>query len=155
MTVTQELGDLFHSGEAAIGHGVNVYGVMGAGIAVGFKREYPEMFEYYAAACREKVLQPGRVLFWREQGKASVYNIASQDSPGANASYEWLEEGLDRALAHAKAQGFTRIGLPRIGAGIGGLEWDEVFPLFTRLSDKHGVDIAVWYKPVVRGIVGA
>lgn len=148
MTVTQHIGNLFDSGEKAIGHGVNVYGVMGAGIAVGFKREYPEMFEYYAAACREKLLRPGRVLFWKEQNKPSVYNIASQEAPGANASYEWLEDGLDRALAHAKTQGFTRIGLPRIGAGIGGLDWDEVLPLFTRLSEKHGVDIAVWYKPV-------
>lgn len=146
MTVTQHLGNLFHSGEKAIGHGVNVYGVMGAGIAVGFKNDYPDMFEYYAAACREKTLTPGRVLFWRDPVKPSVYNIASQDAPGANAQFDWLEDGLTRALTHAKAQGFTRIGLPRIGCGIGGLTWEEVLPLYERLSAEHGVDIAVWFK---------
>lgn len=147
MTVTQHLGSLFDSGEPAIGHGVNVYGVMGAGIAVGFRNIYPEMFEYYAAACREKTLQPGGVLYWNEKDKASVYNIASQDAPGSNASYEWLEGGLNRALAHAKRQGYTSIGLARIGCGIGGLTWDEVLPMYERLSEAHGVDIAVWFKP--------
>lgn len=147
MTVTQHLGSLFDSGEDAIGHGVNVYGVMGAGIAVVFKRDYPQMFDYYAATCAERALTPGHVLYWNEEGKPSVYNIASQDAPGANASMEWLESGLARALAHAKAQGLASIGLPRIGCGIGGLTWEEVLPLYERLSDEHNVDIAVWYKP--------
>lgn len=147
MTVTQHLGNLFDSGEQAIGHGVNVFGVMGAGIAVAFRKTYPQMFEYYAAACREQALRPGHVLYWTEEGKPSVYNIASQDAPGANAQMEWLESGLDKTLEHAKEQGLASIGLPRIGCGIGGLVWEEVLPLYERLSDKHGVDIAVWFMP--------
>jgi O-acetyl-ADP-ribose deacetylase (regulator of RNase III) len=144
MTLLHFSGDLFDSDAPALGHGVNVFGVMGAGIAVRFRREYPAMYEQYAAHCAQKLLQPGRVFYWKDPEKPDVYNIASQDAPGANARLEWLEDGLDRALGHAATQGFDRIALPLIGCGIGGLQWDDVEPVYDALSTKHGVDIEVW-----------
>lgn len=144
MTLIHYTGNLFDSTAPALGHGVNVFGVMGAGIAVGFRKEYPAMYEQYAANCAEKLLTPGHVYYWNDPEKPDVYNIASQDAPGRNARLEWLEEGLDRALDHANWKGFDRIALPLIGCGIGGLDWADVEPLYERLSDKHGVDIEVW-----------
>ncbi len=144
MTLIHFSGDLFDSDAPALGHGVNVYGVMGAGIAVRFRNEYQAMYEQYAAHCAAKLLTPGRVFYWNDDEKADVYNIASQDAPGRNASLEWLEDGLDRALGHAKGKSFDRIALPLIGCGIGGLNWEDVEPLYARLSEKHGVDIEVW-----------
>lgn len=144
MTLLHFSGDLFTSDAPALGHGVNVYGVMGAGIAVRFRKEYPAMYEEYAAHCVAKSLTPGHVFYWNDAEKADVYNIASQDAPGRNARLEWLESGLDGALGHASKKGFDRIALPLIGCGIGGLSWEDVEPLYERLSAKHDVDIEVW-----------
>lgn len=141
-------GNLFDSTAPAIGQGVNVYGVMGAGIAVEFKRRYPEMYEAYKEHCVTKRLVPGKTFFWDEEGKPAVYNMASQDAPGANATLGWLDDSLRRSLAHAAANGYDRIGLPRIGCGIGGLAWEDVEPLYEAASAEHGVDIEVWtYAP--------
>lgn len=144
MTLIHFSGDLFTSAAPALGQGVNVYGVMGAGIAVRFRSEYPDMYEEYAARCASKALTPGRVFYWHADDKADVYNIASQDAPGRNARLEWLEDGLGRALKHAKERGLDRIALPLIGCGIGGLEWADVEPVYDRLSAEHEVDIEVW-----------
>lgn len=43
-------GDLFEV-QGNIGHGVNCSGVMGKGIALEFKRRYPEMFKSYRNLC--------------------------------------------------------------------------------------------------------
>lgn len=141
-------GNLFDSDAPALGHGVNVYGVMGAGIAVEFRRRYPDMYEAYKAHCAAKTLTPGRVFYWDEANLPAVYNMASQDAPGANASLAWLESSLNRSLGHAARVGHDRIALPRIGCGIGGLVWEDVEPLYARLSEEHGIDIEVWtYQP--------
>lgn len=143
MTVTFRSGDLFDTELTHLGHGVNVVGVMGAGIAVSFRERYPEMYEDYQEACRENRIQPGSVFPYSEGGDR-IYNIASQDKPGAHARLEWLRSGLDAALAVVAEYGGEGIAIPRIGCGIGGLDWDNVLPIIEELSDKHDVTVEVW-----------
>lgn len=45
-------GDLLAGDVDALVNTVNCVGVMGKGIALQFKRRYPQMFKSYAAACR-------------------------------------------------------------------------------------------------------
>ncbi len=44
-------GDLLKSNMHALVNTVNTVGVMGKGIALGFKRRYPAMYSDYAARC--------------------------------------------------------------------------------------------------------
>lgn len=120
-------GDLFQATEGALGHGVNTVGVMGAGIAAVFRKRFPGLYEDYREACRGGFLQPGGVLPWQDPVSGKwIYNIASQDLPGAHARLDWLATGVGAALDHAYAQGVPVVALPRLGAGIGGLQWEEV-----------------------------
>lgn len=120
-------GDLFEQDVDGLGHGVNCKGVMGSGIAPLFKRRCPGMFAEYKVLCDDGTLAPGLVhTFVDAENDQWIYNIASQDSPGANAKYEWLCYGLRGVRLHAETHEVASVGLPRIGAGIGGLEWDEV-----------------------------
>ena len=41
---------------------VNCVGVMGRGIALQFKKSFPENFEAYAAACKRNEVQPGQMF---------------------------------------------------------------------------------------------
>lgn len=51
MPVTEVVGDLFDIDLPAIGHGCNSRGSMGAGIAVQFRRRYPDMYREYKRRC--------------------------------------------------------------------------------------------------------
>lgn len=54
-------GDLFSSLAQVLVNTVNLDGVMGKGIALQFKKLYPEMFKKYQAYCEQKLLQIGKL----------------------------------------------------------------------------------------------
>ena len=117
-------GDLFDGIQThnldAIGHGVNCKGVMGAGIAFQFAKKFPHMEEAYNEVCENRWLGPGGLFVW-EEPSLIVYNLASQYWPGSDAKLEWLNASLKKMLNDAEARSIKRIGIPRIGTGIGGL----------------------------------
>lgn len=124
----------------ALGHGVNCKGKMGSGIAVPFRQKYPEMYERYAALCAAQILLPGQVFPWATDTHY-VFNIASQYEPGADAHIDYLESGLLYCRFFMRHHGLTHLGLPRIGAGIGGLRLDDVRniidEIFGETEDVH------------------
>lgn len=120
-------GDIFALESEALGHGVNCKGVMGAGVARGFRERFPAMHEAYRALCKGGELQPGGVFPWREEASGLwVYNMASQNLPGPVARLSWLRGAAEATLEHASAQGVELVTIPLIGCGIGGLEWEDV-----------------------------
>lgn len=126
MTIKHVTGDLFSLNVQAIGHGVNCKGVMGSGIAVEFKRRHQIMFEHYRQICERNLLQLGQVMVWRPSDAPVIFNVASQYEPGPNADMEGLLIGLDWVEFYSRRNGIETVGLPQIGCGIGGLDWDEV-----------------------------
>lgn len=144
-------GDLFNSTAKAIGHGVNIRGKMHAGIANKFRTEYPVNYQQYQNACANQILKPGGCfVFWdgffsfgNNVKRKLICNIASQDEPGPHAKYTWLESGLKVAVNACKIYNIDRLALPKIGCGIGGLEWDRVVPIL----EKADINIEVWVLP--------
>ena len=55
-------GDLFEADSEALVNSVNCVGVMGRGVALAFKRRFPDNFKAYKAACDRGELQPGRMF---------------------------------------------------------------------------------------------
>lgn len=127
MNVEYRTGDLFAQKDvSAIGHGVNIVGNMGSGIAVLFKEKFPEMHEDYVEQCYEQLLELGSVFSWFEPTNGlHVFNIATQINPGADASLAAVEVGLINAVREAEYNGLSSFAIPQIGCGIGGLIWDD------------------------------
>lgn len=132
----------------AVGHGVNLCGVMGAGIAPLFARRFPGLLEGYRDACADGSLAIGGVHPHRHTDGRWVYNCATQVRPGRDARLDAIEAAVGAALAHAAAHGVTELLLPRIGAGIGGLGWDDVSGVLDGLAGLHDtVDVHVVTLP--------
>jgi O-acetyl-ADP-ribose deacetylase (regulator of RNase III) len=141
---TERRGDLFSSKAAAIGHGVNTKGLMGAGIAAAFRAAYPDMYKEYRLLCTEGLLNPGDIFPYKTRTH-TVINIASQEHPGPDAKIEWLQQGVGRALEHCRKRGLDSLALPRIGCGIGGLNWSEVRTVLQALSSVYpSIGLEVW-----------
>jgi O-acetyl-ADP-ribose deacetylase (regulator of RNase III) len=115
-------GDLFECGIRAVAHGVNCQGSMGAGIAVQFRQRYPEMFESYRQRCRKPGgMIPGDVMPWKHQG-GYVFNLATQDRPGADARPWMIAAAVGRMITEAHHDFLiTEVAMPLVGCGIGGL----------------------------------
>lgn len=137
-------GDLFDNVHhaKAFAHGCNCQGSMGAGVAIGFRERYPEMFEQYRARCKAKPREfnLGDVWLWKADDKPWVFNLGTQEGVWrARASYEAIETALKTMRKVADAEGIDSIAVPRIGVGYGGLSWKKVKEIIERvLSDWKG-----------------
>lgn len=140
--IVEYTGDLFTSQADALGHGVNVKGAMGAGIALQFKNRFPDMYEEYAGFCAGGAMIPGDVYVY--YGDPIVFNIASQDFPGPNARPSWLAIGLGNMYSEIIDRNVSSVALPQIGCGIGGLDWKDVKGLITDYANYYGIKTELW-----------
>lgn len=140
-------GNLFDTTATHIGHGVNVDGKMGSGIAVQFRNRFPKMHSAYVYKCSADEclnnLRPGGLFSFEENGKW-IHNIASQDRPGANAKYVWLHSGAYKAAQRVVQLGGNILALPMIGCGIGGLEWSHVENILLTIEEELPMQFEVW-----------
>lgn len=147
-------GDMFAAAAgAALGHGVNCRGVMGAGVAATVRRRFPDGYREYRSWCQSGRLRPGGVHVWAPPGwdEPVLVNLASQDRPGPDARIDWLRDALAAAapmLADLVEQDrVRRLVLSRIGCGIGGLTWVQVRPILADSADVMDVAqvrVEVW-----------
>jgi O-acetyl-ADP-ribose deacetylase (regulator of RNase III) len=141
-------GDMFAArGVRAWGHGCNCAGSMGAGIAVEFKRRFPRMFDEYRARCADGRFGLGDVFVWSE-GEMTVYNLGTQEHWKKKAQLAALTKAVGRMVALAEKGGIERIALPRIGAGLGGLDWPKVRSVLEQAGEATGIDLVVFERYV-------
>lgn len=151
MSIVHREGNIFDSMQPTIGHGVNTRGYMGSGIAKTVRALYPSVYKEYRAVCRTVGMFGGDHLPLKAEeydgpGQRWILNIASQEGEGRNAKYHFLEAGLEKAFEWASENDFTGLALPKIGAGIGGLEWDVALTVIeNRASHYPNLDTEVWF----------
>lgn len=124
-------GDLFDNAyqAQAYAHGCNCQGSMGAGIARTFRSRYPEMHEEYRRRCKAepREFNLGDCWLWKADDQPWVFNLGTQEGYWrARATYEAIETALRDMRTQADVEGVTRIAIPRIGVGYGGLSWKKV-----------------------------
>ena len=141
-------GDILGEDAEALVNTVNCVGFMGRGIALQFKRAYPENFKLYEAACRREEVEPGRMLVF-ETGKLTnpryIINFPTKRHWRGKARMVDLEMGLDDLVRVIRDKEIRSIAVPPLGAGLGGLEWSEVRSRINRyLADLEGVRVVVF-----------
>jgi O-acetyl-ADP-ribose deacetylase (regulator of RNase III) len=137
-------GDIFAAeGVKAYAHGCNCAGAMGAGIAIEFKRRWPRMFDEYVARCADGRFRLGDVFVWSE-GEHTVFNLGTQEHWRKKAQIPALTKSLAKMLELAAHAGIERVGLPRIGAGLGGLDWTRVKKVIAEAGKESPVTMVVF-----------
>jgi O-acetyl-ADP-ribose deacetylase (regulator of RNase III) len=98
---------------------------MGKGIAVEFRRRWPEMYERLRELCSAGEFVPGSVFTW-EADDVVVFNLGTQRTWRTPATLEAIELSFRALAVEARRLDVRRVAIPRIGAGLGGLEWHDV-----------------------------
>lgn len=130
-------GDIFHIPDVNnYAHGCNCAGAMGKGIAVTFKEKFPRMYQEYKQLCRNKQFTPGDVFMYN-YGGGMVFNLGTQQSWTTKATIEAVATSLEKMLQLAKENQVDKIALPKIGAGLGKLDWDDVKQVIDRQAAAY------------------
>jgi O-acetyl-ADP-ribose deacetylase (regulator of RNase III) len=145
-------GDLFAMEFPAIGHGCNCQGIMGAGIALEFRRRWPDMYAEYREFCQDGAAMPGDYYPYAASDGTLIYNLLTQPVPGPTATLEHIAKAVTGAIEHAIGFEVEKLALPRIGAGLGGLKWKEVRDTLIEVSYKFpGFTLVVVTLPLDTG----
>src|SRR4030042_5107917 len=116
-------GDILAEDAEALVNTVNCVGFMGRGIALQFKRAYPENFKAYAAACRRRDVAPGR-MFVFETGQLThprvIINFPTKRHWRGKSRIEAIEAGLKALVDEIHNRGIRSIAMPPLGSCLGG-----------------------------------
>jgi len=143
-------GNIFESKAEAIVNTVNCVGVMGRGIALQYKKNYPGNFKAYEIACKRGDIVPGR-MFVYETGQLVnpryIINFPTKRHWRGASRIEDIDAGLVDLVDVIEKRSISSVALPPLGSGLGGLEWNTVKNrVESALGHLEGVNIDV-YEP--------
>lgn len=124
-------GNLLEANVEALVNTVNTVGVMGKGIALQFKKAFPENFEAYAKACEAGEMRPGRMLtvdLNRLSNPRFIINFPTKRDWKHKSRLKDIEAGLPALIDEVRRLQITSIAVPPLGCGNGGLDWADVRP---------------------------
>jgi O-acetyl-ADP-ribose deacetylase (regulator of RNase III) len=141
------IGDLFASGARTLVNPVNTAGVMGAGLAAEFRRRFPDLAADYRRRCAAGQLRLGQPYLYRTAAGVQVINFPTKGHWRAPSRLVGLDQGLAYLAAHADQWQLGSLAVPALGAGLGGLAWEQVGPLLYRHLHDHGVPVLLYAPP--------
>ena len=150
MTITFTHGNLLDADVEALVNTVNTVGVMGKGIALMFKEAFPENFDAYDDACKDKTVRLGRMLVFERDdlyGPKWIINFPTKGHWRYPSKMEWIEEGLEDLKRVIEREKIKSIAIPPLGSGNGGLVWAQVKSrIESALGQLRDVNVVV-YEP--------
>ncbi|MDJ0763821.1 MAG: macro domain-containing protein [Myxococcota bacterium] len=145
---TYKTGNILTENVEAIVNTVNCVGVMGRGIALQFKKSYPNNFKAYAAACKNEEVQPGKMFVFETQSLTNpryIINFPTKRHWKGKSRMEDIEAGLAGLVEVIRTRGIRSIAIPPLGSGLGGLSWPGVKQrIEAALSDLDDVQIVIF-----------
>ena len=144
-----KVGDLFAADVEALVNAVNCVGVMSRGVALQFKRAFPENFKAYAERCKYHEMRPGEVFVFEMANLGNpryIINFPTKRHWRGKSRMEDIESGLKSLVRAIGERGIRSVALPALGSGLGGLDWSQdVRPMLAAsLSELPDVRVVVF-----------
>lgn len=144
-------GDILQADAEALVNTVNCVGVMGRGIALQFRKAFPENYKLYRVACKREKLRPGMMLvhdLGRLDNPRYIINFPTKRHWRGKSRIEDIEAGLPALVDEVRRRDIRSIAIPPLGSGLGGLDWKDVRPRIERaFRDLPDVHVLI-YEPV-------
>lgn len=143
-------GNILESKAEALINTVNTVGVMGKGIALQFRKAYPNNYNAYVNSCKDKSIDVGKLFVFEdsniESGDKIIINFPTKKDWRRPSEYSYIENGLDDLIKIINKYSLKSVALPPLGAGNGGLDWERVKKIIENKLAKLDTEIFV-YEP--------
>lgn len=138
------VGDIFRSKAQTLVNTVNCVGVMGKGIALEFRKRFPDMHEDYVRKCDAGELRLGRPYLYTRPEPPWILLFPTKEHWRSVSRVDDIIRGLEYLEANGAAWGLKSLAVPPLGCGLGQLEWRVVGPtLFHHLS-RLGIPVELY-----------
>lgn len=141
--------DLLKVCNGILAHGVNCMGVMNAGVAKQIRDQYPQNYYEYLKFCSQYDHPSdmlGKVHYYWDSTDLVIANCFTQiyygygsNSNNVYANPRAIELCLEQIVLDYNFQpNFRTINMPKIGHGLGGLDWEEdVLPVLISFCNEY------------------
>ena len=128
----------------AIVHGCNCQNVMGAGIARQIKKEFPQAFmvdsmRRQTPGTYSCATLPGLKVF-----NAYTQLYTGEPTPGDTSDMRlvWIRSAFSKIMENVEVS--SRIGIPKIGAGLAGGDWEIIEQVIDETCHAHNVTCIIY-----------
>jgi O-acetyl-ADP-ribose deacetylase (regulator of RNase III)/uncharacterized protein YwgA len=142
--ISVRIGDMFESQAQTLVNTVNCVGVMGKGVALEFKKRFPDMFEDYAARCRHHQVRLGEPYLYKRLLPPWVLNFPTKGDWRSVANLHEIIRGLDYLESRYREWGIESLAVPPLGCGHGQLEWRVVGPTLYRHLSRLTIPVELY-----------
>jgi len=143
-------GDILSAAVEALVNSVNTVGISGRGIALLFRKAFPENFKAYRAACKHGEVRPGRMFVFKTgylTNPRYIINFPTKRHWREKSRLADIEAGLRDLVRVVRRLRIRSVAIPPLGSGLGGLDWSQVRPkIEAALAELPNVH-AIVYEP--------
>ena len=140
-------GNILKADTHAIINTVNCVGVMGKGLALQFKKAFPENFKAYKKDCDQKAVVVGKMFIFDSLSASNprfIINFPTKNHWRGKSKYEFIEEGLKDLRKQIENLKITSVAVPPLGCGLGGLDWYKVRSMIENCLGSLDIEILVF-----------
>ena len=144
-------GNLIEADAEALVNTVNCVGYMGKGIALQFKKAFPDNFEAYEQACKEGSVTPGRMFVFETGSMINpkyIINFPTKRHWRGKAQMEDIDSGLKALVEEIGKRKIRSVAVAPLGCGLGGLRWAAVRPKIEQALSRLADVQVLLYEPV-------
>ena len=138
------MGDILDSKAQTLVNTVNCVGIMGKGIALKFKEQFPDMFDDYVARCNRNEVRLGKPYLFRRLTPPWILDFRTKGHWRSVSRIEDIVKGLKYLLQHYKEWGIISVAVPPLGCGLGQLEWKIVGPTLYRYLNQLEIPVELY-----------
>lgn len=146
MVTTVKEGDILKSQAQTLVNTVNCVGVMGKGIALEFKKHFPDMYKDYELRCQRGDVRLGKPYLYKSLLPPWILNFPTKDHWRSISNWSDIRKGLEYLQDNYKRWGITSLAVPPLGMGSGKLKWVDIGPLIYHYLNKFDVPVE-FYAP--------
>lgn len=123
-------------------HGVNLKGKFNAGLAKIIRKKYPPVYVSYMSTYKNAELGDYVPIILGEKVVCNLFSQKTYGRTGIHADLKAIENGLRRIINDLEP---ALIAIPKIGCGLGGLDWSDVRVILEELEKEYSIIFEVYY----------
>jgi O-acetyl-ADP-ribose deacetylase (regulator of RNase III) len=150
-------GDILLTEAEAIAHGISPNDHFDSGLAMSLREQRPALYKEFRHYLHTSHPKTGGLWVWGGSGGKRIINLFTQEpapnehaKPG-QATYANLNHCLHELQKLVVTEELKSLAVPRLATGVGGLAWDQVWPLIK--SDLGSLKIPIFiYSHYQKGV---
>jgi len=136
-------GHIFTSKAQTLVNTINTVGVMGAGVALGFRLRYPDMYKRYKELCKNKLIQIGKLWLFKASDRW-ILNFPTKENWKDDSKIEYLEKGLQKFTNTYKEKNIDSIAFPILGSSHGKIPEEVSLNLMLKYLEQIDIPIEIY-----------